>query len=564
MQIKIAHLEGKLNALTTQFAVIQKRIESSEELDFSTRWNLEVEQRNLQAQVDSLKTLLSLYRQKVESLKHTRGHPSRPGTSPPESVTAPPENKSAAAPTVVPLPAAAPQQVPSFSLSPLAISGAVPANQAVQVRVGDEVYAIDSPQLVPALRTALAGDDEQARRVAIIAATIHVSPGFGSGREVGPFSELAPELIGLLGHVDLGTRELAQYALLCMRSKVEDALQVARDSSNPEIAKRVQKLLAQTEPVPTVMAMNQPVIANPVALPSANQPASGAPGPTPYSPYTPANSPTSVAPPSAMPVPPNPAPTYQDRTFEQWQQILETELDPESRLDALQAMRQFAANGFAEQVVTLVTEKIGSRSLTIWDDDEIENPDAEQMEQVMVAAIQAIRGGPVEDVVPLLAEYAKTGSKSERIFALCAFPPTLPESMSVLLELMHDDDRTIRELAAARAAHGDASAVGRQFSEGLASDDAATRLWAAQMCRNVMEIGLQPLDVFARKLAAVLDDSDAQVRAAAFEALAKLGAHALPTLKEIEASADAKAAKRAREVRTAIEVKLAPASAPGK
>ncbi len=128
------------------------------------------------------------------------------------------------------------------------------------------------------------------------------------------------------------------------------------------------------------------------------------PGPAPY----------------PSPTPPPISPHYKARTLESWQVQFKGELDYQSRLESLEALRQFAANGYAKQVVPLVVETLAGCLNLEWQDNDVqfEEDNSEFLVQLVVAGTLAVRAGPVEEVVPLLTQYIKTGTKNQR--AVCS------------------------------------------------------------------------------------------------------------------------------------------------
>ncbi len=102
-----------------------------------------------------------------------------------------------------------------------------------RVIVGGKALHLDDPQLIPTLRAALKSDRLHELAQAIGASSMSFQE---YGLTYGPFYQVAPELIELLGHDNEQVRDLAQQHLLAMRSKIGPALEKAKDSKNPEIA----------------------------------------------------------------------------------------------------------------------------------------------------------------------------------------------------------------------------------------------------------------------------------------------------------------------------------------
>ncbi len=454
---RIVQLEERLAKLTSQADEIKERLKSDPSPDGTAKWKLERDQKSFEAQQDSLKTLMNLYRQKLKSLEASKQLRVPAPVPTPRATAPPPVSPLPTLPTVAPAPTV-PQPVPPLAPNAPADLGAALWNQPLRVNVGPKTYAINDPELVPALRAALAGDDNDAQRGAIIISTIQVSPNLAGGERVGPFAELAPELIALMGGADVGLRELAQYALLCMRSKIEDTLQEAAKSENSEIAQRAKKLLAQSEPAATSTPISPTIFGAPVAIqpePAATVPKPSPPSPaprlrdvltrgpyggyapqaTPSNPYAPrvaapvtvpspeaTRAPPTYAQPSVAVYPPalpsSPAPTYQGRTFDQWRQTLETQLDPVSRGPALAALGEFAANGYGTQVAKTIMELMQGYSCWPADVATAGQPNVAQLAQ------QAMKRVPPSELLPVLLK-ALSGNVPQPL------PQGLPRSVGV-------------------------------------------------------------------------------------------------------------------------------------
>ena len=102
---------------------------------------------------------------------------------------------------------------------------------------------------------------------------------------------------------------------------------------------------------------------------------------------------------------------FQGKTFKQWVELLETELDPKIRAEAFRALTLFGANGRgkeATEVIIDVAKEVNFATLSGSD-----NP----VEKMKHAAIDAFSAGnvriPIEDSLPILIEKYTSGSNNE-------------------------------------------------------------------------------------------------------------------------------------------------------
>ncbi|REK05495.1 MAG: hypothetical protein DWQ37_23555 [Planctomycetota bacterium] len=199
---------------------------------------------------------------------------------------------------------------------------------------------------------------------------------------------------------------------------------------------------------------------------------------------------------------------YKD-PFDQWREEFEIELDLTSRLEALQALRQFAANGYAKEVVPLLVKEVGKYSPSQFKGPDTSDTNATPL---YVAAVRAVQAAPLEDALPVLAKYLSEGDDTQRVFVLYALATKNEQRVPSLVKGMEQFDPKSQALTAALVDEND------EVSEA-----------AMDVLRSVDDVGPR-----------FITES------------------VLPALKRVEASGDAEAARRAGKIRESLEDRPSP------
>jgi beta-lactamase regulating signal transducer with metallopeptidase domain/protein involved in polysaccharide export with SLBB domain/HEAT repeat protein len=142
---------------------------------------------------------------------------------------------------------------------------------------------------------------------------------------------------------------------------------------------------------------------------------------------------------------------YENKSFNEWRKILMTELKPESRIQAIKALRTFGMNGYGEEATRAILE-ITKVYLSQVITDYANSPFLELDEgdsSVIEACMEALKkiGQPT---VKLLRKDLKTAEKLDRLAALLVFIDIGPKSESDIknvTDMIKDRDPDIRACA---------------------------------------------------------------------------------------------------------------------
>jgi len=127
-----------------------------------------------------------------------------------------------------------------------------------------------------------------------------------------------------------------------------------------------------------------------------------------------------ASPPSATQLPALNRPLlFQGKTFEQWQELLQTELDPTIRAEAFRAFVMFGANGRGKEATEVIIEAVkgfdfSGLNMSAARDTAGRDP----VEAMKKGAVDAFTSGsvhiPLEDSLPILMEQLVQGDKNEQ------------------------------------------------------------------------------------------------------------------------------------------------------
>jgi HEAT repeat protein len=129
---------------------------------------------------------------------------------------------------------------------------------------------------------------------------------------------------------------------------------------------------------------------------------------------------------------------YAERSFEEWKQVLATDLDPETRKKAIQALGAFGANGYGEEAVSAIVEAL-------------EPGDSQTVAQAASPALGRIGPPAVPALVRLLKHERPLvrGSAADalsRFYTPAKAKSALP-AIPALVEATRDEDASVRSYA---------------------------------------------------------------------------------------------------------------------
>jgi HEAT repeat protein len=131
---------------------------------------------------------------------------------------------------------------------------------------------------------------------------------------------------------------------------------------------------------------------------------------------------------------------YGGKSFDDWHNVLTTELKPELRAEAIKALSAFGVNGYAKEATTAI--------LTLMHDYDASRLDEEDNNVVKAAEFGLYKIG--SKTVPQLLEELKQDNTNGRRFALAALQMIGPDSKTAVLAvagLLKDDEPNVRSQA---------------------------------------------------------------------------------------------------------------------
>ncbi|HLJ10478.1 MAG TPA: HEAT repeat domain-containing protein [Planctomycetaceae bacterium] len=155
------------------------------------------------------------------------------------------------------------------------------------------------------------------------------------------------------------------------------------------------------------------------------------------SPRVPANETPSTKGKSGAPTAPNPALRYGGKSFDEWRQVLVTDLDPETRVKALMALGTFGANGYSEKAAAAIADALKS-----------DDPQANQF-AVQAAACNALARLGAAGIPILEAQLASEnlGAQRNAVKALSDWAASTEAVVPVLLKAANLRNGELRGLA---------------------------------------------------------------------------------------------------------------------
>jgi RNA polymerase sigma factor (sigma-70 family) len=226
------------------------------------------------------------------------------------------------------------------------------------------------------------------------------------------------------------------------------------------------------------------------------------------------------------PRPPKEALRYGGKSFDEWRTLLLTELKPDTRVEGIQALSAFGANGYGREAAAAVV-------------DAVRGYDPNTSDQRDQGVLQAARAGVAKigaEAVPVLVDELKIGGKNGRGFALGALRVIRSQARAAapaVAEALKDRDPDIRIRAAGTLDSIDPEArTVSAVAEAVSDDDLGVRHQALTVLVNWKD---KARPATPQLLTAAVKDDDANCRQLAVRALGavKLPAKDLvPTLAE--------------------------------
>lgn len=439
-----------------------------------------------------------------------------------------------------------------------------------QVRWTTRLYASllghDSPEVVEMIRATLKhpNRDDVLNAVGIVGGSPLLKL-FDLPGDASPHYELAPEIIEFLGSPDRKVRAAAIDALRQMGNDAWPLLEEAAKSKNADMAKAAREVMQGYAPgrpadayIPRAISPAQPTYETPKAvapgalypLPRSVSPAlpkyesaPAVPPGAPVSPYLPKYESPGAVPPVAptdsgadagkVPVATaattrhKRAQTYLERTYDQWAETLRTELDPDKRAQASQALIEFAASGRGGEVAQLILENVtpdaaGPGSVATPADWLRFRAAQAQLEALSKAGSEAL---------PVVLRFLQAGTRTQRLFAMRALPYVAADMKSVLPQLQaagRDADGEVRRSALAYAAlyARDDPRVTEALANALEHEDPQDVILAIKLVAGMpiekipVHPQVQPLASLASAFRPLTKHSNPEVRRQAIAALA--------------------------------------------
>jgi HEAT repeat protein len=206
---------------------------------------------------------------------------------------------------------------------------------------------------------------------------------------------------------------------------------------------------------------------------------------------------------------------YGGKNFDDWRTILQIDLKPEVRAEAIKALSAFGTNGYSREAVAAIIETMRGYNPDDVDADEVKVVEAGRL------GISKI-GAPA---VPLLREDLKRGPRNGRLFALAGLASigvAAKAALPQVIEALKENDQSVRQAAlwAAQAIDRDGVSVGA-LADLLASEDANLR---SQVVDVLFAFKEKAQAAAPRLQAVVLKDPDPNIRRRALAALAQVKA----------------------------------------
>jgi hypothetical protein len=361
-----------------------------------------------------------------------------------------------------------------------------------------------SKEVREALRTGLAQPDEDVlNTISIIRGQTRPMAGLPKPTA---FWMLIPEVADLLSDQVPSTevREAVNQALAHFdaldRSVRLTALNEAAASATGQRAEWIRKKIAEVEAQPAfVVAPPSNPASAPAGIPAPPIAGSGTlffepsttPGAIPPA-AAPASAPGQIAnqfPPSsaAPPATTNASLRYEGKSFSEWAEQLRTELSPEARIKAIDALAELGSRGKGKEAAKLIFENVRENPvgpLGVHEKDPVAKLHR-QRQGVTGAALSALWRVPANDLMPECAEAMRSDDTSMRLFAIQALPLDVAqtETVPLLVTAIGDKDRAVRIMARetlARIDHDNQGLV-NWLRQALAGSDKADTIEALTM-----------------------------------------------------------------------------------
>ncbi len=212
--------------------------------------------------------------------------------------------------------------------------------------------------------------------------------------------------------------------------------------------------------------------------------------------------------------------TYGGKSFAEWRAVLTTELKPEVRIEAINALSTFGANGYGKEAAEAIVGLMKG-----YDIERLPPDDS----RVIHAAWEAF-GKIGAEGVPTLLDELRHGEMNGRRFAIRALGRVRNPKAAVpaLIEAFKDEDVYIRRSALLHAfpIDADPKPLVPALTDSLRDTDPEARRWATARLGRMGQNAKPAVPA----LIAALKDNNSQVRYEALGALRSIGARAKDVL----------------------------------
>jgi beta-lactamase regulating signal transducer with metallopeptidase domain/HEAT repeat protein len=205
---------------------------------------------------------------------------------------------------------------------------------------------------------------------------------------------------------------------------------------------------------------------------------------------------------------------YDDKEFGWWRHRLRTELKPELRAEAINAMGAFGANGYGEEAVLAILEIV-------------KDYDARSGEPVSNSAMRAFRVIGASAEKPLITALT-SGNTNTRRYAVRALASGAGSqgALAALMAATEDSDLHVRRVAVEKLLPQQGAAVAPMLVRALSDQDVETRHFVIQALGQIGPAGKDAVP----QLVSAANDANHFVRDAALTALERIGAEPIHVL----------------------------------